>query len=270
MRLHDIVPFAMEFFRIEIDLIHSSAVTFRPVGYLRRTPHRHSCSTPLAFQERGRLKRACSITRWMVFPQDFPSANFLVAHGIRQALLVQKDRAEPQDDLAHSLLRWQEGGIKVLPKKLDDNSPPSEITVKRPSKYKATWYRALAQLGLRRNGAGGFGSYFAEVSASQNRETLGVCSLAGDSVIPLSIYSGPSTYGYIYQASYYVYANPGGQKVTTAQGVSTYENVTQTSANYTYTPTLGQGSLNANSQVVDTPLGLVSNAPLPSNLRRCK
>jgi hypothetical protein len=48
--------------------------------------------------------------------------------------------------------------------------------------------------------------------------------------------------------------------------VSTYENVTQISANYTYTPTHGQGSLNANSQVVDTPLGLVSNAPLPSNL----
>src|SRR5438045_2558006 len=59
--------------------------------------------------------------RWMVFPQDFPSARFLVGQGIRHALLVQKDRAEPQDDLAHSLLRWQEGGIKVQSKKLDDN-----------------------------------------------------------------------------------------------------------------------------------------------------
>jgi hypothetical protein len=104
--------------------------------------------------------------RWMVFPQDFPSASFLVAQGIRQALLVQKDRAEPHDDLAHSLLRWQEGGIKVLSKKLDDNLPPSEITVKRPSKYKATWYRALAQLGLRRSSAGGFGSYIPETTAA--------------------------------------------------------------------------------------------------------
>jgi hypothetical protein len=104
--------------------------------------------------------------RWMVFPQDFPSASFLVAQGIRQALLVQKDRAEPQDDLAHSLLRWQERGIRVLSKKLDDNLPPSEITVKRPSKYKASWYRALAQLGLRRSSAGGFGSYIPETTAA--------------------------------------------------------------------------------------------------------
>jgi hypothetical protein len=104
--------------------------------------------------------------RWMVFPQDFPSASFLLSHGIRRALLVQKHQLEPQDDLAHSLLRWQEGGIKVLSKKLDDDSPPSEITVQRPSKYKATWYRALAQLGLRRSSAGGFGSYIPETTAA--------------------------------------------------------------------------------------------------------
>ena len=104
--------------------------------------------------------------RWMVFPQDFPSASFLSSHGIRRALLVQKHQLEPQDDLAHSLLRWQEGGITVLAKKLDDNSPASEITVRRPSKYKAAWYRALAQLGLRRSSAGGFGSYIPETTAA--------------------------------------------------------------------------------------------------------
>jgi hypothetical protein len=103
--------------------------------------------------------------RWMVFPQDFPSASFLLAHGIRKALLVQKDRLEPQDDLAHTLLRWQEGGIGILSKKLDDNAPPLAITVKRPSKYRAVWYRALAQLGLRRSSGGGFGSYIPVASA---------------------------------------------------------------------------------------------------------
>jgi hypothetical protein len=82
----------------------------------------------------------------MVFPQDFPSASFLAAERIRRVILVQEDRAEPQDDLAHSLLRWQEGGIQVLAKRLNDNLPPSEIAVKRRSRYKATWYRALAQL----------------------------------------------------------------------------------------------------------------------------
>ena len=97
--------------------------------------------------------------RWMVFPQDFPSASFLLANGIQKALLVQKDQREPQDDLAHTLLRWQEGGIAILSKKLDDNAAPVAITVKRPSKYRAAWYRALAQIGLRRSSGGGFGSY---------------------------------------------------------------------------------------------------------------
>jgi hypothetical protein len=104
--------------------------------------------------------------RWMVFPQDFPSASLLLAHGIQKALLVQKNRLEPQGDLAHTLLRWQEAGITILSKKLNDNAPPTAITVKRPSKYRAVWYRALAQLGLRRSSAGGFGSYIPEPTAA--------------------------------------------------------------------------------------------------------
>jgi len=100
--------------------------------------------------------------RWMVFPQDFPSASFLKSHGIQRAVLFQKDELEPQDDLAHVLLRWQEVGIAILSKQLADNAPPSEIRVQRPSRYKAAWYRALAVLGLRRSSAGGFGSYIPE------------------------------------------------------------------------------------------------------------
>lgn len=104
--------------------------------------------------------------RWIVFPQDFPSANLLASHGIQQVLLVQRDRLDPQDDLAHVLLRWQEGGIVILSKKLEDNTPPCRISVKCPSKYRAAWYRALAILGLRRNSAGGFGSYIPETTAA--------------------------------------------------------------------------------------------------------
>lgn len=104
--------------------------------------------------------------RWMVVPQDFPSANFLLSHGISQALLIQLDRLEPLDDLAHTLLRWQEGGISILAKKLNDDLPPTRILVRRPSKYKAIWYRALAQLGFRRSSGGGFGSYIPETTGS--------------------------------------------------------------------------------------------------------
>jgi hypothetical protein len=89
--------------------------------------------------------------------------------------------------------------------------------------------------------------------------------LAGDSVILLSQYNGPSTYGYLYQANYNVFANPGGQQVTTGSGISTYENVTLISSNVPFNPTYGQGALNSNSQVVDS-LKLTNNTPLPSNL----
>jgi hypothetical protein len=90
--------------------------------------------------------------------------------------------------------------------------------------------------------------------------------LAGDSVIRLTSYNGPSTYGYIYQATYNVYTNPGGQKVTTGSGIGTTETVTLVSSNVSFNPNYGQAALNANSQVVDNPIGLTSNAPLPTGL----
>ena len=47
--------------------------------------------------------------RWVVFPQDFPSANFLLARGIRRVLLFQDGgRAQPQSDLAHVLFNSAE------------------------------------------------------------------------------------------------------------------------------------------------------------------
>lgn len=89
--------------------------------------------------------------------------------------------------------------------------------------------------------------------------------LAGDSVIEVNTYNGPSQYGYEFQASYNVFANPGGVQLTTGSGVSTYENVTNISSNVPFRPNYGQGALTANSQLLDT-LALVSNAPLPSTL----
>jgi hypothetical protein len=103
--------------------------------------------------------------RWMVFPQDFPSAAFLLDHGIRQAVLVQENKSEPQDDLAHVLLRWQKAGIEILSHRLDQGAPPVPLTVRTPSWFRAAWYRALAIVGLRRSSAGGFGSYIPETSS---------------------------------------------------------------------------------------------------------
>ena len=98
--------------------------------------------------------------RWMVFPQDFPSGLFLRSHGINKVVLVQDTfQKEQQEDLAHVLLRWQEEGIAIGSKSARSGDAPAPMMVRRPFRFRAAWYRALAILGLRRNDAGGFGGY---------------------------------------------------------------------------------------------------------------
>lgn len=104
--------------------------------------------------------------RWVVFPQDFPSANFLLANGIRSVVLGQPSVAEPQRDLAHVLLRWQEAGVAIQACDVQAASAPVPMKVSRPGNFRLLWYRALVLAGLRRNSAGGFGAVVPEPSQS--------------------------------------------------------------------------------------------------------
>ncbi len=104
--------------------------------------------------------------RWYVFPQDFPSANFLLSRNLRSIILVQRKLASPQSDLAHVLLRWQEAGIQIQACGTEDAAPPVPITIARPDRFRALWYRALVLAGLRRNSTGGFGAVIPEPSSS--------------------------------------------------------------------------------------------------------
>jgi len=98
--------------------------------------------------------------RWMVFPQDFPSARFLLTKGIKRVVFVHDTfQSQPPEDLAHILLRWQEAGIAVESKSARFGESPVPIQVRQPYRFRAAWYRALAVMGLRRNDAGGFGGY---------------------------------------------------------------------------------------------------------------
>jgi hypothetical protein len=103
--------------------------------------------------------------RWWVFPQDFPSANYLLSHGIRSVVLGQNRAVGPQRDLAHVLLRWQEAGIQILTCAVGDQAQPTPIQVERPDRFRALWYQALVLAGLRRNSAGGFGAVVPEPSS---------------------------------------------------------------------------------------------------------
>ena len=95
--------------------------------------------------------------RWVVFPQDFPSAARLLASDLRRVLLVQDGRREPRSDLAHVLLRWQRAGLEILALDLAGDASPAPIAVPEPSRFRALGYRALVALGLRKSSAGGFG-----------------------------------------------------------------------------------------------------------------
>lgn len=100
--------------------------------------------------------------RWVTVPQDFPSAMKLMTEGIRS---IQVIRAKASDDLAHVLLRWQQGGVR-----LSVREPPyalsAPVIVSAPSRFRSLWYRVLVAAGLRRNSAGGFGSIVPDPSTA--------------------------------------------------------------------------------------------------------
>jgi len=103
--------------------------------------------------------------RSISFTTDFPSAIFLQSQGVSRALLVQRNATLPQPDLAHTLRRWQDGGIILERVRLDFPGAPEHFEVARPSWYGSMFQRALAALGLRRARTGGFGAWVPDASA---------------------------------------------------------------------------------------------------------
>ncbi len=98
--------------------------------------------------------------RWCVFPQDMPSASFLLKEGINKVIV----RSEAiQNDLSHILHRYQEEGIGIY---LSNGEEPKKIPVAKPSKFKSLSYRFKIILGLTRNATGGFGSKIPEATQS--------------------------------------------------------------------------------------------------------
>ncbi len=95
--------------------------------------------------------------RWCVFPQDMPSASFLLNEGIHK-VIVRSDSI--RNDLSHILCRYQEQGIKIY--QCNGKEVNSETTIVKPSKYKSLSYRFKVISGLIRNGTGGFGGRIPE------------------------------------------------------------------------------------------------------------
>jgi len=88
--------------------------------------------------------------RSVCFTTDFPSANYLITHGIMGVLLVQREQVEPQIDLAHVLRRWQDAGLPLQRMRIEQPTERERFEVKRPSWYRAMFQRVLVAFRLRR------------------------------------------------------------------------------------------------------------------------
>lgn len=94
--------------------------------------------------------------RSVCFYTDFPSAEFLLARGIRQVVVVQKD-VSVAADLLQPLLAWQKSGIKLLRLEPAGRHSPLPIVVDEPSFLRRLWYQLGVMVGLRRGELGAFG-----------------------------------------------------------------------------------------------------------------
>jgi hypothetical protein len=121
-----------------------------PPAFLLDAPRRVGINAP----EPGRFDN-----RSVSLPTDFPSAATLASHGIRRAILIQENSLDPQADLAHTLLRWQQSGIEIFGASVTTAAAPAPIRVPKPHFFRQPWQRLLALMKLRRSPLGGFGGY---------------------------------------------------------------------------------------------------------------
>lgn len=98
----------------------------------------------------------CFDNRSVCFSTDFPSAQLLLEHGIRGAIVVQES-TEIADDLLLVLVAWQERGIELLCKNPEDATAPIPLVVKRPSFLRLLWRHIRIAFGYRRGELGAFG-----------------------------------------------------------------------------------------------------------------
>src|SRR6266700_314203 len=118
-----------------------------PPAFLLDADRRIACVDP---------EPGCFDNRSVCFSTDFPSAEYLLAQGIRNVIIVQKNTTV-NGDLVQTLLSWQGAGIQLYRKKSGDAAPPSSVVMERPSFLRSLLYRIGVSLRLRRGEMGGFG-----------------------------------------------------------------------------------------------------------------
>lgn len=143
-----------------IDLEPLIAGLAHAAGVLARTPPRQDSPPAFLIDSRRRSGAATPSkfdNRWMVFPQDFPSARALSAAGVeRVALLSAATSASPGPDLRATLRLWRREGLAI---EQIDVTTGSAFSLDFATSLLAVFGDHLAAIfhGLRENSAGGFG-----------------------------------------------------------------------------------------------------------------
>lgn len=102
--------------------------------------------------------------RWIVFPQDFPSALKLRAARIRGVTVV-RERGRPLSDLRVALRAWRRDGLPCQLLELETKAVTPMTRVFDMTSAFGDWFNLIFH-GLRRNHAGGFGGQVPEPSES--------------------------------------------------------------------------------------------------------
>jgi hypothetical protein len=97
--------------------------------------------------------------RWVVFPQDFPSATFLRSENINRVIVFSKKDTPLGNDLLEVLMLWHKGKLEILSKDPFDSEPPQPVSLGTIRRWRMWSALALVALfGVKRNFAGGFGA----------------------------------------------------------------------------------------------------------------
>jgi hypothetical protein len=113
-------------------------------------------------RKKGRARPGQFDNRWVVFPQDFPSAIFLKSRGIKNVVVIQPEALLLAEDLAQVLSLWKRGGLDIRTSTGDVTERVEPLNLKPVSRFSlartAFVMFMVASLGLRRNNVGGFGA----------------------------------------------------------------------------------------------------------------
>jgi hypothetical protein len=117
-----------------------------------------------AHRMRGAPRPGAYDNRWIVLPQDVPSAVFLLTHQVREITVIQRGDT-PAADLSYILKRWRDAGVAVRGIDLTGNRAIDRMDVRGPSFLRLAWYTIVAMLRLHRSNIGGFGAVIPQHTA---------------------------------------------------------------------------------------------------------